>query len=62
MRIGISRISQTSEEAYEVLAAAQRYGFEGVQLKPSQYGEFLSSPEAFQQRYGSLVSLSCGGL
>ncbi len=62
MKIGISRISRTPEEAYEVLSAASRYGFEGVQLKPAQYNEFLTSPESFQQRYGSLAALSCGGL
>jgi sugar phosphate isomerase/epimerase len=62
MRTGISRVSRTPEEAYEVLSAAQKYGFEGVQLKPSQYSEFIDAPASFEQRYGSLASLSCGGL
>jgi sugar phosphate isomerase/epimerase len=62
MKIGISRISRTSEEAYEVLEAARRHGFEGVQLKPSQYEEFVASPDSFQNRYGSLADLACGGL
>lgn len=62
MRIGISRISQTPQQSYEVLAAAQRHGFQGVQLKPTQYGEFLDSPSAFQQHYDQLARLACGGL
>jgi hypothetical protein len=54
MKTGISRISDAPEEAYRVLDAAHRYGFEGVQLKPSQYSDFVASPQAFKQRYGSL--------
>jgi sugar phosphate isomerase/epimerase len=62
MKIGISRISQTRDEAYEVLDAARRYGFKGVQLKPSQYEEFLNCPAAFTEQYGELANLACGGL
>ena len=62
MRIGVSRISQGSEQAVQVLEGAQRHGFEGVQLKPSQYQEFLGSPAAFRERYGKLSGLACGGL
>jgi sugar phosphate isomerase/epimerase len=62
MRIGISRFSKTPEQAYEVLATARRYGFAGVQMKPTQYQEFIASPEAFAQRYSTLADLTCGGL
>ena len=62
MRIGVSRISQPGEEALQVLASARRHGFEGVQLKPPQYQEFIHSPQAFRDRYGDLSGLACGGL
>jgi sugar phosphate isomerase/epimerase len=62
MKIGISRISSTPEEALRVLEAAHRYGFEGVQLKPSQYSEFVASPQAFSERYAALSYLAGGGL
>jgi inosose dehydratase len=62
MKIGISRISSAPEEAYRVLDAAHRYGFEGVQLKPSQYSDFVASPQSFKERYSSLSYLASGGL
>jgi inosose dehydratase len=62
MRIGISRFSNTPQESYELLEAARRYGFEGVQLKPSQYQEFVATPTEFQNCYGDLAALACGGL
>jgi len=62
MRIGISRFSHTPQEAHEVLAAARRHGFDGVQLKPPQYQAFVSSPPAFQLEYGALADLAGGGL
>jgi sugar phosphate isomerase/epimerase len=62
MKIGISRISNTPEEAYRVLESAHRYGFAGVQLKPPQYNDFVAAPQSFKERYGSLSYLACGGL
>lgn len=62
MRVGISRISASAEQAYAVLEAARDHGFEGVQLKPAQYRPFLGSPSAFGDHYGSLADLACGGL
>lgn len=62
MRIGISRMSRTPEEAHEVLRAAHACGFEGVQLKPAQYQEFVASPAGFGERYGPLAQLASGGL
>lgn len=62
MRIGVSRISPSGDEAVQVLASARRHGFHGVQLKPSQYQEFLGAPAAFGDRYGELSGLACGGL
>jgi sugar phosphate isomerase/epimerase len=62
MKIGISRISGSTEEAYEVFTAAQRYGFEGVQMKPQQYAFSELKPGIFKERYGRLTSLARGGL
>ena len=62
MQVGISRISETREQADEVLSASRRHGFEGVQLKPSQYSEFIESPKIFEEHYGQLASLAQGGL
>jgi sugar phosphate isomerase/epimerase len=62
MKIGVSRFSDSSEEAYEVFSAAKRYGFEGVQMKPSQYDFSELNPEIFKKRYGELAPLACAGL
>lgn len=62
MKIGISRISGSPEEAHEVFAAAVRHGFEGVQMKPQQYNFCELNPEIFKETYGELASLARGGL
>ena len=62
MKIGISRISKSLEEASEVFAAARRHGFEGVQIKPQQYDFCELTPEIFKKTYGELALLARGGL
>lgn len=62
MKIGISRMSKPGAEADRVLAAAREYGFDGVQLKPSQYEQFIASPQAFADHYGDLAGMAQGGL
>ncbi|MBC8232863.1 sugar phosphate isomerase/epimerase [bacterium] len=62
MKIGISRISGSPEEAHEVFAAARHYGFEGVQMKPQQYDFSGLNPEIFKKTYEDLALLARGGL
>jgi len=62
MKIGISRISSSPETAYEVFAAAKRYGFEGIQMKPQQYDFSELNAEIFKRKYEELASLARGGL
>jgi inosose dehydratase len=62
MKIGISRPSRTTEEGLEVFAAARRYGFDGVQVKPHQYDPCNRSPEAFREAFGEYADLARGGI
>lgn len=62
MRIGISRMSKPGAEADRVLTAARAHGFDGVQLKPAQYEQFVAAPQSFVDHYGPLASLVQGGL
>ncbi len=62
MKIGISRPSSNTEEHCEVFAAARRWGFEGVQVKPHQYEPCGLDPVCFQKTYGELAALAIGGL
>jgi sugar phosphate isomerase/epimerase len=62
MKIGISRFSSTPEESQEVFAAARRYGFDGVQVKPHQYNCCDMDPEIFKSTYGQFLDLAQAGL
>jgi sugar phosphate isomerase/epimerase len=62
MRIGISRPTGPGEDLGDILAAARRHGFEGVQLKQNQYEAYTSSAEGFRDAYGELAALVRGGL
>ena len=62
MRIGISRFSSTPEEAQEVFLAANRHGFDGVQVKPHQYNCCELDPGTFMSTYAEFVPLARAGL
>ena len=60
MKLGISRPTNSMEEAREMLILAARQGFEGVQFKPNQYPNL--DVTSFENEYGELAGLVRGGL
>jgi sugar phosphate isomerase/epimerase len=64
MKIGISRLTQDLEEARTMLALARELGFDGVQLKPNQYGDAGGppGPDGFARSYGELAGMARAGL
>lgn len=62
MKIGISRPTEgTPQDTLALLSIASRHGYEGVQLKPQQYGEFIDAPARLQTFLGKLAPLASGG-
>jgi sugar phosphate isomerase/epimerase len=62
MKIGISRAMPATESVTEMLASANKHGFQGVQLKQGQYAAHLEAPGGFRKEHGDWAALSCGGL
>ncbi|HCE42565.1 MAG TPA: hypothetical protein DET40_03355 [Lentisphaeria bacterium] len=61
MKIGISRFSRP-EEMRQVLEAAAKFGFAGVQLKENQYRAQGLDVEKFMGSAGNFAKLAAGGL
>ncbi len=61
MKVGISRFSKP-EDARQVLEAAEKFGFEGVQLKENQYRIKGLDASAFRKTVGDFAKFATGGL
>lgn len=61
MNTGISRMS-SPEGAREVMEAAARFGFDGVQMKPNQYRPTGMTASGFEAAFPGLTHLAAGGL
>jgi sugar phosphate isomerase/epimerase len=61
MKIGISRPS-FGDTTTDILKAAEKYGFEGLQWKGNQYGPYLGDPGRFKEDFGEMTRLVAGGL
>jgi inosose dehydratase len=53
MRLAFSRPTATDDEQRELFSSFRAAGFEGLQLKASQYQRHLRDPARFQQEWGS---------
>jgi len=62
MKIGISRISSTPEQATEVVQTAADAGFDGVQIKTNQLNVWDFDHGRFVEACGETAALSRGGV
>jgi len=53
MRLAFSRPTATDHKQRELLSSFRAAGFEGLQLKASQYQRYLCDPARFRQEWGS---------
>lgn len=60
MRIAFSKSTQTEEEARALLAGFRRAGYEGLQLKPNQYRDYIGEPERFLRDCGGMPGAASG--
>lgn len=59
-RFAFSAPDQGSDEREILMTGFRPHGYDGLQLKRMQYGEFLAEPERFTERWGDIPGIASG--
>lgn len=62
MKLAFSKPTQSDEERQMLFTHFRAYGYEGLQLKQSQYHEYLEHPQVFLAQWGEESSCLASGL